>query len=227
MADTRPLPVITREVLEVARMMWERGWVANHEGNVTVRLPSSRYLSTPTSISKGDLTQADLIVLDSGGRVIRGSRRPFSELSMHLEVYRAREDVDAVVHAHPPYATAFALAGRELEGRFTPEFAVSMGPRIPLVPFAVPGSEALLNNLRPLLWDYDCVLLENHGVLCWGSSLNQARLRLEHVELYAQQLFLATQLGPVKSLPDSALRLLADKRRKAGLGPEGRRQKGS
>jgi len=222
MPDSRPVPEVSREVIRTAHMMWERQWVANHEGNITVRLPADRILSTPTAMSKGDLKETDLIIVDLFGRRIRGTKRPFSELSMHLEVYRNRGDVSAVVHAHPPYATAFAFASQEIEGRFAPEFAVSMGPKIPLVKFGVPGTEALLNNLRPFLEGYDCVLLENHGVLCWGSSLTQARLRLEHVELYAKQLFLASQIGPVKSLPETALMILAEKRRKAGLGPQGR-----
>ena len=223
MSDNRPITEISKEVIEISHWLWTKGFVANHEGNITVRLPADRILSTPTAMSKGDLTVNDLIVLDKYGRKIRGTRRPFSELSMHLSIYEHRRDVNAVIHAHPPYSTAFALAGKELDGRFEPEFAVSMGERIPLVPFAVPGTDALVNKIVEFVEDYDCILLENHGVMCWGTTLNQARLRIEHCENYAQHLFLASFIGPVKRLPDTALAILADKRRKAGLGPDGRK----
>ena len=222
MNDQRPLTEIARQVVAISRFLWERQWVANHEGNITVRLPGNRLLATPTAMSKGDISTEDLIVVDMFGRVIRGSRRPFGEMPMHLAIYDARPDCGAVIHAHPPYSTAFAMASRELSGDFAPEFRVSMGPRIPLVPFAVPGTEAMNNAMRPFLQDFDCLLLENHGIIAWGDDLTQARLRIEHCESYARILTIASQLGPVKSMPQTAKAILDDKRRRAGLGPEGR-----
>ena len=222
MIDQRPLPEISRQVIQISHFLWERQWVANHEGNITVRLPGGRLLSTPTAISKGDVSVNDLIIVDMFGRVIRGNRRPFGEMSMHLAVYEDRPDCGAVIHAHPPYSTAFAMASREISGDFSPEFRVSIGKKVPLVPFALAGTQAMNNALKPFLKDFDCVLLENHGLMAWGDDLTQARLRMEHCENYARILALASTLGPVKALPETAKKILDDKRC-AVFGPEGRR----
>lgn len=222
MTDRRPLAEISRQVIQISHFFRERQWVANHEGNITVRLPGKKVLATPTAMSKGDLTGNDLIVVDMFGRVIRGNRRPFGEMSMHLAVYEARPDCGAVIHAHPPYSTAFAMASMEISGDFSPEFRVSIGSKVPVVPFALAGTEAMNNALTPFLQDFDCVLLENHGLMVWGDDLTQARLRIEHCESYARILSLAAKIGPVKSLPETAKKILDDKRRRAGFGPEGR-----
>jgi len=222
MTDQRPLTEISRQITDISHFLWERQWVANHEGNITVRLPGKKILATPTAMSKGDITTNDLIVTDMFGRVVRGNRRPFGEMSMHLAVYGARPDCGAVIHAHPPYSTAFAMASREISGEFSSEFRVSTGPKVPLVPFALAGTDAMNNALIPFLRDFDCVLLENHGILAWGDDLTQARLRIEHCESYAKILALASTLGPIKSLPETAKRILDDKRRRAGFGPDGR-----
>lgn len=216
------LPELQRELVRVARAIHARGFVANHEGNVTALTADGRILATPTAMSKGDLRESDLLLVDRAGRRIQGSRKPFSELPMHLAVYQSRPDVGAVVHAHPPAATAFAVVRRPIEAFFLPEFVVSMGGVVPVVPFAMPGTESLNQALLPYLEPYDAVLLASHGVLAWGPDLATALLRIEHVEETAQVLIHAQSLGPVAPLPEEVVHLLLDARTRAGLGPAGR-----
>jgi len=216
------LPELQREVIRVARALHARGFVANHEGNVTVLTADGKVLATPTAMSKGDLRESDLVLLDRAGRRLQGARKPFSELPMHLAVYQNRPDVGAVVHAHPPGATAFAAVRRPIEAFFLPEFVVSIGGRVPVVPFAMPGTETLNQALLPYLEPYDVVLLASHGVLAWGPDPATALLRVEHAEAAARVLLDAAALGTPEPLPDEVVRLLLDARTRAGLGPAGR-----
>ena len=209
---------------DYARRLHARGWVANHDGNVTQRAGDAnggRYLATPTAVSKADVTADNLIIVDDGGHTVAGSGKPFSEIMLHLTVYRSRPDVGAVVHAHPPTATGFACAGaniaRLLAQPLLPEAVVSLGLGIPLVPFAQPG-EAACRALAPFTLTHDAVLIENHGVFAWGRTLEQAYLRLELVEHLAKIALTAQQLGGVRPLPDYAIPPLLEARRKAGLG---------
>jgi L-fuculose-phosphate aldolase len=216
------LPELQREVVRVSRALHARGWVANHEGNVTALTADGKILSTPTATSKADVREADLVVTDRAGRRLQGARKAPGELPMHLAVYQSRDDAGAVVHAHPPAATAFAVTGRPLEAFFLPEFVVSIGGVVPVVPFAMPGSEALNQALLPFLEPYDVVLLGSHGVLAWGPDPATALLRIEHAEEAAQILLNCDRLGGARPLPDPVIRLLLDSRTKAGLGPSGR-----
>lgn len=222
MSGQTTVPELKREVARIARLLHAKGFVANHEGNVTARLPDGRILATPTAVSKGDVYDKDILLLDRFGRQIQGTRKPFSELKMHLCVYRMREDVMAVVHAHPPTATAFAAVGIPVEAFFLPEFVVSMGGKVPVVPFALPGSEALNHALEPYIEEFDTVLLQNHGVLAWAHDVSTAYLRIEHCEEAAMVLLAARQLGAPREIPPEMVSRLLEARTRAGLGPEGR-----
>jgi len=213
---------LKREIVRACRLLYERGFIANHEGNITCLTPDGRIIATPTAMSKLDVQEHDLLTLDRYGRKLSGARKPFSEISMHLAVYRARSDVGAVVHAHPPYSTAFAVVGKAIEAFFLPEFVVSMGGKVPLVPFALPGSETLVKEMEPFLHDYDCLLLQNHGVIAYAGDLRTAMLRLEHCEEAAMVLFLTRFLGEPIPIPEPLVQNLLDARTKAGLGPLGR-----
>jgi L-fuculose-phosphate aldolase len=209
-------------LVEYSHAIHSRGWVANHDGNVTARLPGDRFLVTPTATSKAKVTNDSLLIVDaSGAKVGTAGGRPFSELGLHLAVYASRPDAQAVIHAHPPHATAFAVSGRSLEAPFLAEAVVSLGPGIPTVPYAAPGVGAA-NALGPFLVEHDAVLLANHGVLAWGIDVEQAYLRLELVEHLARIGAIAQSLGGVRALPGSSLPALAEARAKAGLGPRGR-----
>ncbi len=201
------------ELSAAARSLHARGFCANHEGNVTARLGGGRFLATPGAVSKR-LSEPDaLVVLDDRGAVL-GRGRSFSEAGLHLAVYRARPDAGAVVHAHPPFSTAFACAGRALDRPILAEAVVSLGAEIPLVPFAPPGEPAVA-ALAPFLGRFDAVLLGQHGVLSWGDDLEQALLRLEHVEHVARIAHLAEPLGGARPLPAEALPALLAARQKA------------
>ena len=206
------------ELAEVATRLHARGWVANHDGNVTARVGTDRFLATPTAVSKRRIEASALLVVDARGERLSGSGKPFSEIGLHLTVYGNRPDVAAVVHAHPPCATGLACAGaRLLERPFLPEAVVSLGPVIPTVPFAPPG-RAACEALAPFVAGHDAVLLASHGVLAWGADLEQAYLRLELVEHLARIALEAERAGGLRPLPDAALGPLLEARRKAGLG---------
>lgn len=215
-------PALRRALVRTSAQLHRRGWVANHDGNVTARMARDRFLATPTSVSKGDVTEEMLITVNSAGVKVAGQRQVFSEINLHMAVYSLRGDVRAVVHAHPPSATARSCAGLGLDEPFLPEAVVSIGPKIPLVPFALPGSAAVA-ALEPYLDEYDAVLLQNHGVLTWGKDPEMALLRLELVEHLARIARDATPYGGVRPLPSAALAPLLKARIKAGLGPEGRK----
>jgi L-fuculose-phosphate aldolase len=209
-------------LVEHSHALHARGWVANHDGNVTARLPGDRFLATPTSTSKARVTNDNLLIVDkAGAKLGTAGGRPFSEMALHLAVYAARPDVHAVIHAHPPHATAFAVANRSLETPFLAEAVVSLGPGVPTVPYAAPGPGAA-SALAPFLVEHDAVLLANHGVLAWGADVEQAYLRLELVEHLARIAAIAHTLGGVRALPAASLPSLAEARAKAGLGPRGR-----
>jgi L-fuculose-phosphate aldolase len=204
-------------VAEVARRLWTRGWVANHDGNVTARLGAGRTLATPTATSKMAVSADRLLVVDNQGKKVAGEGKPFSEIGLHLAVYVGRPDANAVVHAHPPGATGIACSGgRQLERPFIAEAVVSLGPSIPTVPFAAPGAAAVA-ALAPFVAGHDAVLLGNHGVLAWGADVEQAYLRLELVEHLAQIALHAERAGGIRPLPESALAALLEARQKAGL----------
>ncbi len=209
-------------LVRYSKRIYEKGWVANHDGNLSARLGPSRFIATPTSFSKGDVDRESLVVVDAQGTKIAGRNNIFSEIALHLAAYRERDDISAVVHAHPPFATAMACAGAELPSPFIAEAVVSLGHRVPLVPFAPPGSDAFVTGLLEYVPHYDALLLEGHGVIAYGDSVEQAFLRLELVEHLARIATHAQAWGGTHPLPREVVDALLEKRRKAGLGPQAR-----
>jgi len=212
---------LRQELARLSRRTWERGWVANHDGNLSVRLKRGRLMCTPTGLSKGELSADMMLVVDETGKVLSGRLRPFSELNLHLAIYHARPDVGAVLHAHPPTATGFGVAGVALDRPFLPEAVVSLGPAIPLVPLCRPGEEAV-QAIAPYLDEHDVLMLAGNGVVSAGVNLEMAYLRMELVEHLCRIALVARQLGGINALPDTMLRPLLDARTRAGLGPEAR-----
>jgi len=206
------------EIIATSQKLAANSWVANHDGNISVRLGDNRFLATPTATAKADVCDKNLIEVDSNGKRTAGTARPFSEIAMHLAIYAARPDVGAVVHAHPPHATAIACSGSNIVERpFLAEAIVSIGPLIPTLPFAAPGA-ASVKVLSEHVANVDCVLLANHGVFSWGPTLELAYLRMELVEHLARIATLAQATGGVQPLPTSVLEPLLLSRSKAGLG---------
>jgi L-fuculose-phosphate aldolase len=207
-------------IATVARDLHARGWTANHDGNVSAR-EGVRYLATPTATSKRLITDRTVLELDTAGKVV-GAGKAFGEINLHLAVYQRRPDVGAIVHAHPPYATAIACARGSVSDHpiarpFIAEAVVSLGALIPRIPFAVPG-EAASQALAPWCDLVDAALLGGHGAIAWGADLEQAFLRLELVEHLARIALAAAPLGGIDPLPVAALAPLLAARAKAGLG---------
>ncbi len=209
------LEALRAQVADTARALHSRGWVANHDGNISARLDNGRVLCTPTAVSKGDVRPEWLLVLDPQGNVVEGSRRSFSEMQLHRAAFAARPDIGVVLHAHPPTASGFAVAGVELGPAFMAEPVVSLGATIPMVPFFPPGDPRLDRALADALRGADAVLLANHGVLTVGGSCEQALLRMELVEHVAKIKLVATQLGGARPLAPSVVDKLAAKGRPA------------
>jgi L-fuculose-phosphate aldolase len=210
---------LRRDLVRYAHRVHAAGWVANHDGNLSVRLGEGRFLCTPTAVSKGDVSPETLLVVDGQGQVVQGTRKPFSEIKLHLAAYRVRPALGAVLHAHPPTATGFAVAGAELPEPFMAEPVVSLGARIPLMPYALPGSDEEAGLLAAALRQADAVLLGGHGALTVGADLETCFLRMELLEQLCRIALVARQLGGARPLPVQDVKVLLDKRAKAGLGP--------
>jgi L-fuculose-phosphate aldolase len=215
-------PRLRSQMVLYARRLHQRGWVANHDGNLSVRLRGGRLLITATAISKADVDDAALLVVDLAGKVLEGRRKPFSELDLHLAAYAAREEVDAVVHAHPPHATAMGLGGASLQVAALPEVVVSLGAGIPTAPLAMPRSAPAREAVGALAREHHAMLLAGNGALALGVDLAQAYLRMELVEHYAHVVSLARQMGTLHELSAPQVEALLEARRKAGLAPGGR-----
>jgi L-fuculose-phosphate aldolase len=207
---------VRQDIVHVGRLLWERGFVAATDGNLSVRLGTDRLLVTSSGVSKGFLSPEELVVIDLDGEPVPSYRgqgqRPSSEILMHLEVYRQRPDVNAVIHAHPPIATAFSIAGVSLARCVLPEVVITLGG-IPTTEYATPGTSDVPGSIRQAVRDHDALILDHHGSLTVGQTLWEAYLRLEKVEHAAQITLAAHQLGRVNALTPQAVQKLADKRR--------------
>lgn len=206
---------LREELCRTGRLCWERGLVGAAEGNLSARLADGRILCTPSGASKGHLEPADLTIVDEGGAWVTGPK-PSSELGLHLCLYGERPDCRAVVHAHPPTATAFALAGVSIPDDVLPEGVFVLGP-VALAPFAFPGSEEVAAKVRPFARGHDAILLANHGAVTIGGSLEEAYFRMETLERVAGVVAGALALGNVNPLPaDAVARLRALRQRISG-----------
>lgn len=204
-----------REIVDVCRRLYARGLISGGEGNVSARLAKGRILVTPAGVAKCDLRPSDLVVIDERGKPASARVRPSTELSMHLHIYAERPDVRAVVHAHPPIATAFAVAGETFDAPVLPEVIVALGP-IALVPYATPGTEQLGAACQSAVRGHDVLLLANHGATTVGTTLTVAYGRMESLEHSARILLAARLLGRVRTLTAEQVRDLVAARDDAG-----------
>jgi L-fuculose-phosphate aldolase len=185
---------IRADIVECGRRLWHRGFVASNDGNISVRLDDARLITTPTAVSKGFMTPDMMVITDLEGRRIAGARNASSELKMHLEVYRHRPDVRAVVHAHPPTATGFAVAGIPLDRAVLAEVITTLGS-IPIAEYATPSTEELPAAVRKYIKAHDGLLLANHGALAIGQDVYSAYYRMETIEHFARISLVARTLG--------------------------------
>ncbi len=188
--------IIKQQICMIGKRMYDSAFVAANDGNITVRLNERELITTPTGVSKGFMTPEMLIKVDLAGNVTESHAdwQPSSELKMHLQVYKDRPDIRAVVHAHPPYATTFAIAHMPLNKPLVAEAIVALGC-VPVAGYGTPSTNEIPEAVAPYLEKFDAVLLANHGALAWGTDLISAYHKLESVEFYAKLTFLSMQLG--------------------------------
>ncbi|MGA7448506.1 MAG: class II aldolase/adducin family protein [Terriglobales bacterium] len=199
------------EIVQYGRMLHENGFVAATDGNLSVRLDDLHLLVTPTCLSKGRMRASDMVVVDMEGKRLAGKRRVSTELGMHLLIYRLRPDVHGIVHAHPPTATGFAASGYDLNRPLVCEVVVGLGS-IPLARYGTPGTPELTDALAPLIPHHDAILMANHGVVTFGSSLESAYMKMETVEHFAKIALVTHLLGNEQPLGEKEVEKLHEVR---------------
>ena len=194
MSTTRAEAQLRADVVEAGRRLYARAYVASNDGNISVRLDERRLITTPKSVSKGFMTPDMMVVTDFAGTKVAGDREPSSELPMHLEIYRNRPDVNAVVHAHPPLATGFAVAGIPLTRAVLAEVVTTLGS-IPIAEYGTPSTAELPEAVRRYIKAHDGLLLANHGAVTCGRDVMSAYYKMETIEHFAKISLVARLLG--------------------------------
>ncbi len=209
---------IKKQICDIGKRIYNRNMVAANDGNISVKLNDNEFLCTPTGVSKGFMTPEYICKVDAKGNVIQanGNFRPSSEIKMHMRVYEKRPDVGSVVHAHPVYATSFAIAGIPLTQPIMPEAVIALGC-VPIAPYGTPSTMEIPDAVEPYLEHFDAVLLESHGALTWSTDLLAAYLKMESVEFYAQLLYQSKMLGGPKEFDKATVQRLYQIRRQMGL----------
>ncbi|MCS7167809.1 MAG: class II aldolase/adducin family protein [Gemmatales bacterium] len=206
---------LQEQICEIGRRLYQRGYVSANDGNISVRLNDREILCTPTMISKGFMRPEDICKVDYEGNQLAGHRKRTSEIFLHLAVYKHRPDVMAVVHAHPPHATAFAVAHEPIPKCILPEVEVFLG-EVPIAEYETPGGQAFANTIVPYLPHTNTILLANHGTITFGPDLEKAYWNTEIIDSYCKILLLARQLGRVNYISDTKARELLTLKQRLG-----------
>jgi len=204
------------DIVEVGRRLYARGYTASNDGNISVRLDAGRLLMTPTGVCKGFMTPNMMVITDLDGKKLTGDRDASSEIQMHLEAYRRRPDVQAVVHAHPPIATGFAVAGIPLDRAVLAEVVCTLGS-VPIAEYATPSTKELPEAVRQYVQAHDGMLLANHGALTLGKDLYSAYYKMETIEHFAKISLVARLLGGERLLSREEVFRLQDLRGRYGI----------
>ncbi len=208
---------LREEMCRIGRRIWERNYVAANDGNLSVRIGNGKYLCTPTLVSKGFMKPSDIALVDEQGEQLAGDKPRTSEILLHLEIYRELPEVNAVVHAHPPHATAFAVAGMELPSCILPEVEIFIG-QVPIAPYDTPGSRDFAQTILPHLRNKaNTILLANHGAVCTGTTLEEAYFHMETLDQYCRILLLARDIGRVQQLPAEKMTELMQLKERLGI----------
>ncbi len=205
---------IKQEIIEVGRKLWAREYVDGNGGNISYRISHDHVLCTPTMVSKADLTLDDICLVSLDNQRVLGTRAHTSEILLHLEIYKAVPTARAVIHCHPPHATAYAITGLIPPGEIIPEQEVFVGP-VATAPYETPGTKSFAETVLSYIRNHNTVLLENHGVVCWADTVTHAEWCVEVIDTYCRTLILASHLGtPIRRIPKEKIEgLLAIKRR--------------
>jgi len=203
---------------DIGVRMYNKGFVSGSDGNISVKISDNEIITTPTGVCKGYMTPDMLVKMDLAGNILDGEKKPSSEVKMHLRVYNENPDVMAVVHAHPPVGTAFAVAGRPLDVAYMAESVVYLGA-VPCAEFALPGSVEVPDSIAPFCKDYNACFIGNHGTLTWGESLEDAYYRLESLENGCRIALICEDIMKevVKPLPRKQVERLYELRKNAGF----------
>ena len=209
---------IKKEMCEIGKRVYNRGMVAANDGNFSVKISENEILCTPTGVSKGFMTPDYICKVDAEGNVLEANEgfRPSSEVKMHLRVYKERPDVKAVVHAHPMYATTFAIAGIPLMEPIMPEAVIALGV-VPLAKYGTPSTVEVPDSIMPYIQEYDAVLLENHGALTYSDTLMNAYHKMESLEFYARLMYQSKMIGGPQILDEKRVEELYEIRRNMNL----------
>ena len=205
-------------IVDIGKRLWTRGFVASNDGNITVRISDNEILTTPTGISKGFMSEDMIIKMTLDGEIIsaKDGYRPSSEVKMHIQVYRERDDIKSVVHAHPPFSTSFAVAGMPLDKCILPEAILTLGI-VPIAEYGTPSTKEIPDSIKNHIRNSDAVLLANHGALTMGIDLITAYHRMETLEHSAQILHLAMGLGNVNVISEEQIKKLMDIRKQMNI----------
>jgi L-fuculose-phosphate aldolase len=216
-ANSFEADALRAEIIRVGRKLWERGYVDGNGGNISVRLGAKYVLCTPTMMSKRDMEPADICLSDLDGNILAGDRPRTSELSLHLEIYRVNPRARAVVHCHPPHATAFALTGTTPPVGLISEYEIFIGPSA-VAKYETPGTQAFAESVLPFVMNHNTILLANHGVVCWSDTVTHAEWLTEILDNYCKTYVIAQQLGkPLTLIPEEKIKEILILKRKLGL----------
>jgi L-fuculose-phosphate aldolase len=216
-ASSQEAVALRDEIIRAGRKLWQRQYVDGNGGNISVRLGAQYVLCTPTMVSKGDLLPADICLSDLEGNILAGDRLRTSELLLHLEIYKANPRARAVVHCHPPYSTAFAVAGTTPPNGLITEYELFIGP-VAVTRYETPGTKAFAETVAPFVEQHNTILLRNHGIVCWSDTVTHAQWLTEIFETCCKTYLIARQIGqPLEAIPDDKMEEILAFKRRMGL----------
>jgi L-fuculose-phosphate aldolase len=214
---------LKQEICEVGRKIYAKGFAAANDGNISVRIAENTVLCTPTLVSKGFLKPDDICTVDMTGKQIAGRRKRTSEVLLHLEIYKQNPEVKSVVHCHPPYATAFSVAGEPIPTCVLPEFEVFLGP-VPTTAYETPGAQGFADTITPFIKTAKIAVLKNHGTVAWSTdTVDKAYWWTEILDAYCKILLIAKQVGKVERISDPKVKELLDLKERFGIKDDPRR----
>jgi L-fuculose-phosphate aldolase len=215
--NTSEIERVRKEICNVGWKLWARSYVDGNGGNISCRVADDAVLCTPTMLSKADLQPEDLCLIDLEGKQLAGRLPRTSELLMHLAIYKNQPRARAVVHCHPPHATAYAITGKAPPTAVIPEFDVFVGT-VALAPYETPGTRRFAETVVPFVRDHNTILLGNHGIVCWADTPTHAEWYAENLENYCRTLLIAAQMGAtVQKIPAAKERELLAIKKRMGL----------
>jgi L-fuculose-phosphate aldolase len=205
---------LRKDIVEIAKRLYQAGYIRGADGNLSIRLSDEKILITPSRSAKGFMRPEDMLVINLGGELLKGNLQPSAETAFHLAAYQERSDISSVIHAHPPMAVAYSVAKMDIPTGVLPELEVLFPGGVPVVPYETPGTQLLAEKIRPVIREHDIVVMAHHGTIAVGEDIFDAWMKTEHLEACMEVLFLAESLGGSHKLPQDKLVELEEIRRR-------------